>query len=54
MIAHYTACYPNDGPAKDYSQTNTHVMQLEISVADLANRQSRGMAWSAENVAPGH
>jgi hypothetical protein len=30
-----------------------HMMQQEISVADLANWQSRGMTWSAEGVAPG-
>ena len=54
VIAYYTEWYPNDGPVKDYNQASMHMMQQEISVADLANWQSRGMTWSAENVSPGH
>ena len=54
VIAYYTEWYPNDGPVKDYSQASMHMMRQELMVADLANWQSRGMSWSAENVAPGH
>ncbi len=53
VVVYYTEWYPNDGPAKEYSQSSVRMMEETSTVSGLANWASREMTWSAKDVAPG-
>lgn len=53
VVVYYTEWYPNDGPAKEYTQSSVRMMEETSTVSGLANWASREMTWSAKDVVPG-